>query len=528
MTNSTNINNIIIRKETKEDYHSTEFMTRRAFWNLHGPGCNEHLLVHILRESRVYVPELSRVAELDGRIAGTIMYFKAKVADGDKVHEVLSFGPLCVEPTVSSMHIGKKLLEETLTPAKEAGYSGVVIFGEPDYYPRYGFTTGDHFKITDAEDRNYPALMAYKLNDSFDAVHGRFIEPEELAACDDKEKLELLDREFPPYKKLRLSCQWIHEEKLGRICEVNRECYTIRYWEKEIPAKLKGSFFKSGTENIRPIVGDYVTFLYNPAGDSVIQTVCERKSVIKRFDYWNASGDQYMVANCDYVFIVTSLNHDFSFNRIARYVSTVLQTDAIPVVILTKADLCDAPDGFADRVRELSDKVRVHAVSAIHGTGMDALKEYLTPGATIALVGSSGAGKSTLVNILAGKDIMRTSGIRESDSKGRHTTTSRKLFVLDHQVTVIDTPGMRELGMDQAQDGIDNTFDDIAELSTRCRFSDCRHESEPGCAIRKAIEEGSLTQERYELYKSLHKENKNNYELKKQISKWNKQNKKRR
>jgi ribosome biogenesis GTPase len=235
-----------------------------------------------------------------------------------------------------------------------------------------------------------------------------------------------------------------------------------------------------------------------------------------------------MVANCDYVFIVTSLNHDFSFNRIARYVSTVLQTDAIPVVILTKSDLCDGPDGFADRVRELSDKVRVHAVSAIHGTGMDALKEYLTPGVTIALVGSSGAGKSTLVNTLAGKDIMRTSGIRESDSKGRHTTTSRKLFVLDHQVTVIDTPGMRELGMDQAQDGIDNTFDDIAELSTRCRFSDCRHESEPGCAIRKAIEEGILTQERYELYKSLHKENKNNYELKKQISKWNKQNKKRR
>ena len=137
--------NIIIRQENPKDYFETEHMTMRAFWNLHGPGCNEHLLVHKLRESEDYIPELSRVAELDGRIVGAIFYSKAKVVDGDVTHEVLTFGPLAVEPTCFSMGIGRMLLEETIKLAKEAGYLGIVICGEPEYYPKHGFLTADMF-----------------------------------------------------------------------------------------------------------------------------------------------------------------------------------------------------------------------------------------------------------------------------------------------------------------------------------------------------------------------------------------------
>ena len=134
--------------ENKEDYKKTEYMVMRSFWNIHGPGCNEHLLVHKLREARCFLPELSRVAECDGKIVGVIMYSVAKVVDGDNVHEVLTFGPLCVEPTLFNCGIGSMLLEATLPLARAAGYAGVVIFGEPEYYPKHGFVTCDKFGIT--------------------------------------------------------------------------------------------------------------------------------------------------------------------------------------------------------------------------------------------------------------------------------------------------------------------------------------------------------------------------------------------
>ena len=149
-------------------------MTRRAFWNMHGPGCNEHFLVHMLRESEDYLPEFSRVAELDGEIVGVIMYSCATVVDGEKVHEVVTFGPLCTEPTLQNSGVGALLLAETLPLLKEAGYPGVVIFGEPDYYPKRGFVTCDHFGITDPEGKNYTSLLAYKLNDAFDQIHGKY------------------------------------------------------------------------------------------------------------------------------------------------------------------------------------------------------------------------------------------------------------------------------------------------------------------------------------------------------------------
>ncbi|MBR6382215.1 MAG: ribosome small subunit-dependent GTPase A [Lachnospiraceae bacterium] len=513
------LNQIIIRKETKEDYHATERMTMRAFWNLHGPGCNEHLLVHRLREAKEYLPELSRVAELDGRIVGAIFYSEARVVDGDRETKVLTFGPLAVEPTCFAMGIGARLLKETLPLAREAGYPGIVICGEPRYYPKHGFVTCDHFDIHHPVFGNADAFLALPLREEFQKVHGLFYEAPVFETCEDEEEIREFTKGFPYCKPLTLSCQWLHEEKLGRISEVGKNSYRIRFWEQEIPARLKGHFYEADPERL-PVVGDYVTFQYNRQGDSVILSVCERTGLLQRPDQAKTGVMQYMAANVDYLFIVTSLNEDYSYNRIARYVSIAIQGGAVPVVILTKSDLCPNVGRYIREAEQISDRVRAHAISALYGIGLEELREYLTPGTTICLMGSSGAGKSTLMNALTGEEIMKTSGIREDDDKGRHTTTYRKLMLLPGGVTVIDTPGMREVGMAGVQEGLDETFSDILELESRCRFRNCRHDTEPGCAVKAAIEEGSLSAQRFELFRSLNRENINNHAKKKEISKW--------
>ncbi len=308
-------------------------------------------------------------------------------------------------------------------------------------------------------------------------------------------------------------------ESLGRISEIQKNSYTILSEGKEISAKLKGNFQEVDSKEI-PVVGDYVLFDYNPMGDSIIKKVCERTSFLQRPDQAKTGAMQYMVANVDYTFIITSLNEDYSYNRIARYISVVLQGNSIPVVVLTKSDLCSNPGRYVREVEGISDKVKAHAICAIYDIGTDELGDYLKPGKTICLMGSSGAGKSTLLNALAKENIMKTSAIRESDSTGRHTTTHRQLIELENGVCIIDTPGMREIGMASVEEGLDETFSDIIELEQCCKFSDCKHETEPGCAIKAAIERGELSTERFELFKSLSEENVRNYAKKKQIAKW--------
>ena len=305
----------------------------------------------------------------------------------------------------------------------------------------------------------------------------------------------------------------------GRISMVQKNSYMIRFEDRDIPAKLKGIFYEQSPDRL-PVVGDYVEFAYNEQGDSLIHTVCERKSFLQRPDQAKTGVMQYMVANVDYTFIVTSLNEDYSFNRIARYASMVLQGNSTPIVILTKSDLCSNVGRYVREVESISDKVRVHAISALYDIGLDELDEYFESGVTICLLGSSGAGKSTLLNAICGEEVMKTGAIRQSDSTGRHTTTHRQLFTLANGVSVIDTPGMRELGMARNDEGIDETFSDIVELECRCKFSDCRHDTEPGCAIKAALGSGELSKERWILYKSLGEENQKNYAKKKEISKW--------
>lgn len=240
-----------------------------------------------------------------------------------------------------------------------------------------------------------------------------------------------------------------NKRHVGTICEIQRNSYHILFEDKMISAKLKGTFNREN--EALPVVGDHVIFLLNENGDSLITSICERKSVLKRpyaadhsMDYGK---EQIMVANVDDVFIVSSLNDNYNFNRIARYVSVALQGNATPAVILTKADLCSNPRRYVREIEALSDKVRVHCVSALYGIGTEELHQYLQPGKTIAILGSSGVGKSTLVNALVQEDVMKTSEIRECDSKGRHTTTHRQMIVLENGARIIDTPGMRELGM---------------------------------------------------------------------------------
>ena len=294
-----------------------------------------------------------------------------------------------------------------------------------------------------------------------------------------------------------------------RVVLVHRDRYLVRNEEKELYCVLAGSL---RYREEFPVVGDWVELTENPYGDSLIQAVLPRRTVFCRPDRsGHAAGFvktmqvEPLVANIDYVFIITSLNHDFSPNRIARYAAMAAAGGAVPVAVLTKADVCEDPEGMAAKVTALSGDLRVVTISSYTGYGLERLREYFAPGTTIALLGSSGAGKSTLINTLAGQEIMRTGEIREDDSKGRHTTTHRELIDLDG-VSIIDTPGLRELGVIDAGEGLAGTFSDIAELVSRCRFSDCTHGNEPGCAVRQALAAGSLSPERWETYRRLEEE----------------------
>ena len=295
-----------------------------------------------------------------------------------------------------------------------------------------------------------------------------------------------------------------------RVILVHRDRYLVRKEEQERFCILAGNL---RYRDEYPVVGDEVEITENPYGDSLIQAIRPRRTVFCRPDRGgHADGFvktlqvQPLIANMDYVFIITSLNQDFSVSRIARYAAMTVAGGATPVAVLTKADLCANAEEMEAKAAALSREIRAVTISSRTGYGLERLREYFTPGVTIALLGSSGAGKSTLINTLAGRELMRTGEVREEDSKGRHTTTHREMIELDG-VYLIDTPGLRELGMMDAEEGIAGTFSDIAELVSQCAFSDCTHRNEPGCAVRQALENGSLAPERWKMFSRLEEEN---------------------
>ena len=292
----------------------------------------------------------------------------------------------------------------------------------------------------------------------------------------------------------------------ARVTAVHRERFELVCEHGEIYGRLKASEYYDREGATFPTAGDFVLIDYNPAGDSRILATLPRKSFFSRRDPTPGRGEQAVAANFEYVFILQSLNHDLNIRRLERYLTQAWQSGAMPVVVLTKLDLAEDPQTSVRQIEEVAVGVDVYAVSAKTGEGLELLDDYLKPGKTLVFLGSSGVGKSSLVNALAGEALMVTGEIREDDSKGRHTTTHRQLICLKNGVMIIDTPGMRELGMWDVSEGLGETFSDVEALTHMCRFADCRHEHEPGCAVRAALEEGTLSPERWRSYQGLRSE----------------------
>ena len=307
----------------------------------------------------------------------------------------------------------------------------------------------------------------------------------------------------------------------ARVIAVHRERYQLSCEKGELYARLKTKEYYLDRAQF-PTVGDYVSVQYVENGDSLILATLPRRTVFTRRAAGPVPVDQAVAANFDYVFILQSLNQDFNPNRLERYLTLSWQSGATPVVLLTKADLQEDYWDYLTRAERVAMGVNVHVVSAHSGQGLARLNAYLQPGKTVVFLGSSGVGKSSLVNALAGEAVMAVSAIREDDSKGRHTTTHRQLLRLPGGALVIDTPGMRELGMWETDTGLVEAFSDVEVYLGRCRFSDCSHTSEPGCAIRAAIEAGELDPGRWERYRKLKEESVDQDELLRRKREWSK------
>lgn len=260
---------LIIRPETPADYYNTEHMALRSFWNKYGVGASEHFLIRIIRESKDYIPEISRIAELDGKIVGAVYYTKAWIVDGDTRHEIATFGPLAVEPTMEGRNIGGRLIRETIRLAKEAGIAGIALMGEPNYYPRFGFERGAKYGITDQNGNTFDALMVLPLCNDFSDIKGKLIESADFEKLEDEQRLEEITKEFPAYRKVKVQegFMQIFEQHLGVVEEVKDDEYTVRYWELLIPAKL------SDTINEMPLKGSDVQFRWDHKDKAVITKV---------------------------------------------------------------------------------------------------------------------------------------------------------------------------------------------------------------------------------------------------------------
>ena len=256
---------LIIRPETPDDYRATECMVQRTFWNIHCPGCNEHVLVRLIRESEDYLPQFSRVAELDGKIVGAIFYTKARLVREGGALDIVTFGPLAVEPTVQSGGIGRKLLEATLPLAKAAGYPGVCIYGEPEYYPKRGFHSCRDYGVTDPEGRQFDALMVYPLDESAD-LHGKLYESAVFERCDDPALLAAAETEFPRYPKIKIQEGFlqIFDCRFATVAQAEGEKLTLSYWELTLNAEA--------APGVRPKAGD--TVLFRPGTPCLVTRVC--------------------------------------------------------------------------------------------------------------------------------------------------------------------------------------------------------------------------------------------------------------
>ena len=293
---------------------------------------------------------------------------------------------------------------------------------------------------------------------------------------------------------------------VGRVGLQHKHGYTLYTQFGEIAAEVSGKLRHQALGgNDFPCVGDWVV-IDQDGQTAVIHHILPRRTQFSRKVAGVKTDVQLIAANIDSVFLLCGLDHDFNLRRIERYLVMVWESGARPVIVLNKVDVCEHLDQYLMDLEAIALGVPVVQISALHDQGLDALNPYLPPGETVALLGSSGVGKSTLTNRLMGTEIQAVQAVRADDSRGRHTTTCRQLLCLPSGALLIDTPGMRELQLWTTSTGVSTTFADIEELATQCRFRDCQHQHEPGCAIQMAIAEGQLDPQRFQSYQKLQKE----------------------
>lgn len=314
-----------------------------------------------------------------------------------------------------------------------------------------------------------------------------------------------------------------HFEELGgdgflpaRVAREQRESYLIIGEHGELAAEVSGKLRHAAQSRADfPAVGDWVAVaVREDEKRATIHAVLPRKSSFSRKavlgggkkDSGGRTDEQILAANIETVFLLSGLDNDFNIRRIERYLTVAWDSGASPVIILNKLDLSEDPASCIQEVEAVAFGVPVHPISAKAAEGIEALHEYLQPAKTVAFLGSSGVGKTTLINTLSGEERGKVQEVREDDSRGRHTTTTRELMLLPSGAMVIDTPGLRELQVWSDEESLQRAFGDIEELAQSCRFRDCRHESEPGCAVRAALRDGVLDQKRFRNYLRLQKE----------------------
>ena len=298
------------------------------------------------------------------------------------------------------------------------------------------------------------------------------------------------------------------EFEFGRIIVENKSNYLVATKHGEIKSELTGKLmFSALTQSELPKVGDWVALsLYDNNSLGIIHELIERKTKLSRKHPDKKIGEQIIASNVDRVFIVQSLDETFNLNRIERYLAAVNQSKAIPSIILTKSDLCDDLDSVINSIKIRNISQDIFVLSSITNNGIEELSKNIKAAETIVFIGPSGVGKTTLLNKLMGEEIFETREVRESDKKGKHTTTKRQLVLIPSGGILIDTPGMREFALWNSSDGISETFNEFDEYSSQCKYEDCSHIHETGCAVIEAVENNTISEQRYKNYLKLIKE----------------------
>lgn len=297
---------------------------------------------------------------------------------------------------------------------------------------------------------------------------------------------------------------------IARIIAEHKGRYAILLDDKELSAEITGKMmFAAETRKDYPAVGDWVAVqLYGDNSPAIVHHILPRKTVLSRKSSGREIEEQIIATNMDIVFIIQGLDNNFNLRRLERFLVIATQSGAEPVILLSKTDLLseDEVSKQIEEVRTVSKNTPVIAYSAKTLIHVEDIKALITKDSTVCFIGSSGSGKSTLINRFLGREKIQTQEVREEDSRGKHTTTHRELIALESGGSVIDTPGLREIGLWEVGSSIEEAFTDIEDLALNCKFTDCSHDQEPGCAVRSALENGTLEQERYESYLKLRRE----------------------